>query len=103
MVKNVLFVGLLMIGLSSFVAGCGCPACNAGNTCSVGPLALDATRQLAYEQNYGEGVVDSKAQRWTRINLARDIDDREFRDDLDYILMLERNSYLTEWHPGVKR
>ena len=95
MMRNLLFVGLLAAGLACLLAGC--------NPVSVGQLGLDSTRELVQGQNADEGLVDSKFERWSRLNLIRDEEDRMARDDLDMIFLLDRNSYLTEWHPGVER
>ena len=101
MAKNVLFVGLLAVVFSSFLCGCAsngpCPAAAAG------ALAVDTSRQVVDGQNYYDGLVDNKTERASRINLLRDEEDRMFQDDLDYFLLLNHNSRLTEWHPGVLR
>ena len=95
MMRNVLLAGLVAVGLVSLLAGC--------NPVSVAQVTGDGARQVAQGHNYDNSLTDSKDERWSRLNLIRDIEDREFRDDLDLIFLLDRNSYLTQWHPGVKR
>jgi hypothetical protein len=98
MIKNLLWVGLLAVGLSWFVGGC-----TTTDPHAVGALGLDSAREVVNGQNWDEAVLDSKSERWDRLNLIRDIEDREFRDDLDMIFMVDRSSKLTYWHPGVYR
>jgi hypothetical protein len=102
MVKNALLVALLAVGLSWVLGGCAasngpCPVAAAG------ALAVDSSRQVVNGHNYYEGLVDNKEERLSRINLLRDEEDRMFLDDLDYLLLINHNSKLSEWHPGVLR
>jgi hypothetical protein len=101
MAKNVLLAALLAVAFSAVLGGCAsngpCPGA------AVGAMGLDASRQLVDGQNYYDGLVDTKTERASRINLIRDIEDREFQDDMDTLLLLNHNSYLTYWHPGVLR
>ena len=101
MMKNVLLVGFVLAAvLPVFLGGCGNPTSPIG---AAGGLGLDAGRQLAYGQNWQNGLVDDRSQRWARFNLSRDINDRELQDDFDMIFLLDRNSYLTQWHPSTGR
>jgi hypothetical protein len=99
MAKNMLPVVLLVVGVALLVGGCAsngpCPAAAAG------ALAVDASRQVVNGHNYYDTVLDSRDERWNRYNLIRDIEDREFQDDLDYFLLLNHNSRMTEWHPDT--
>jgi hypothetical protein len=91
MIRNLLLVSLVAASLSGLLAGC--------NPVSVGALGLDASREVVDGQNWDEGIIDTKADRWNRINLIRDIEDRGFRDDLDMIFLADHSTGLTEWHP----
>ncbi len=93
--RNLLLVALVAVAVCWLVSGC--------NPASVGALTLDGTRQAVHGQNYDYGVVDSKYERFQRIAMQRDIEDRQFRDDLDMIFLLDRNSYMSQWHAGVAR
>ena len=102
MAKKSLLVVLLAVSLSWVLGGCAasngpCPVAAAG------ALGLDSSRQVVNGQNYYEGLVDSKDERLMRINMLRDEEDRMFLDDLDYLLLINHNSHLSEWHPGTLR
>ena len=101
MAKSMLFAGVLAVALLAFLGGCAsngpCPGAAAG------ALALDSSRQVVNGHNYYDALVDNKTERASRMNLLRDIEDREFQDDLDYLLLLNHNSRLSEWHPGTLR
>jgi hypothetical protein len=96
-----LLVGFVLAAiLPIFLGGCGNPTTPFG---AAGGLGLDAGRQVGSGQNWQEGLVDTKSERWARYNLSRDIEDREFQDDFDVLFLLDRNSYLTQWHPSTGR
>ena len=91
--KSLLIV--VVIVLACLVAGC--------NPVSVGALTLDSLRETFQGHNADNGVVDSKLERDMRISLIYDIETRQARDDIDYIWLLDRNSYLSQWHAAVAR
>lgn len=47
------------------------------------------------------GVVDSGPERLSRWSQIQDIEGRMFVDDLDYFLLRERATYLSEYAPYV--
>jgi hypothetical protein len=97
MMKNVAIVGFVLAAiLPAFLGGCR-PAA------AVGGLGLDSARQTVWGHNWQDQVTDTKSERWARYNLIRDIEDRQFQDDFDTIFLLDRNSYLSQWHAGVRR
>jgi hypothetical protein len=102
MLKNVTIIGFVLAAfLPALLGGCGgvptCPVAAGGG------LVLDGTREVVAGQNWQEGLVDTRSERWARYNMIRDMDDRMFQDDLDMILLLDRQSSLTFWHPSVGR
>ena len=46
-------------------------------------------------------LVDTHQERNRRITHLSDLQMRMFVEDLDYLLLLERSSALTQWHPHV--
>jgi len=49
----------------------------------------------------GPGLVDTEAQRKRRVRQITDLQMQMFMDDFDYLMLVERNTYLTEYHPRV--
>jgi len=58
--------------LCTFVVGCNCP-----------------------------GLVDTRAERRNRQELIVNLNTRMMVDDWDFFWLMDRNSYLTYWHPRV--
>lgn len=46
-------------------------------------------------------LVDSPHQRARRQVLTVDLQSRALLEDWDYLWLMERNTYLTQWHPRV--
>jgi len=51
----------------------------------------------------GCGLVDSYPERERRIAHLTDLQTRMMVDDFDYLILLERSSMLSEYHPHVGR
>ena len=49
----------------------------------------------------GCGVINTPEERLHRHEQILDLQARMFIDDLDYLMLMERNSYLCEWYPRV--
>ena len=49
----------------------------------------------------GPGLVDTQAQRERRVRQITDLQWRMLMDDFDYFMLIEHNSYLTEYHPRI--
>ena len=96
MIKSIMIVVVVLACLVAGFAG-GC------NPVSVGALTLDTLREALQGHNAGEGVIDTKLEREMRASLIHDIQARQAQDDLDYIWLLDRNSYMSQWHAAVGR
>jgi len=94
--KSLMIVVVVLACLVGGLVG-GC------NPVSVGALTLDTMREMFHGHNADEGVVDTKLEREMRISLIHDIQSRQAQDDIDYIWLLDRNSYMSQWHPAVGR
>ena len=94
--KSLMIVVVVLACLLTGLAG-GC------NPISVGALTLDTLREAIHGQNAGEGVVDTKLEREMRFSLIHDINSRQAQEDIDYIWLLDRNSYMSQWHAAVGR
>lgn len=46
-------------------------------------------------------LVDSPSQRTRMHSLAFDLQSRAMVQDWDYFWLMERNTYMTQWHPRV--
>ena len=49
------------------------------------------------------GMVDSYAERKIRLKQISELQMRMLVDDLDYLLLIDRSSTLTEYHPHIGR
>lgn len=54
-------------------------------------------------QTAGSGMVDSRVERDTRLDLVNCIDTAQVLDDWDYFWLYDRNSKLTQWNADLGR
>ena len=47
------------------------------------------------------GTIDTSAERARRYWEITELQQRQFNDDMDYLLLYERNSRLTEYHARI--